>query len=60
MGDDFQEIQGKRLGELTISEILSEMIKEGADKSQLKMMMPNGIIVLMNISIEDVFHETEE
>ena len=60
MGDDFQEIQGKRLGELTISEILREMIKEGADKSQLKMMMPNGIIVLMNISIEDVFHETEE
>lgn len=58
--EGFQEIKGTSLGELTISEILSEMIKKGADTSELKMILPNGLGLLMRISIEDVFHENEE
>ena len=52
--EDFHEIKGKKLGDLSISEILIEMVTHGADESELRMMLPNGIGLLLGIRIKDI------
>ena len=58
--DGFQHLEGNSLGEVTISQILFEMITHGADSSELKIVLPNGLGVLLGISIKEVFDENEE
>ena len=45
-------MEDMKLNELTIANILSEMLLRGADKSKLELKLPDGTVVVMRIEVE--------
>lgn len=48
---DFKEIN-KGLNEVTLSDILFNMITEGSDEAELQIELDNGIGVVLNVKID--------
>lgn len=55
--DGFHEMSGQKLGDITLGKVLSEMLMNGADASELRMTLPNGSGVLLEINIKEIFDE---